>query len=230
MYCTARLSCTLSQSKEEAILSWSVNGNAVSGPEVLVSQINPVLEEAGGTHSSIYIRSVGMDYAGKWSCRALLQSGYSEERSVLVQIMSPGTILCPWSTTKSSKGVYNWPVTLAGQSSTLDCTKGEETTSKIVHFCDDEGHWTGLNESECRHTNDVTDKLSRFSTMNHSRFDPVTLDQAAEKLLEFTSNPDIFLDSQDIVYLTKVDRQTDRQTDTQANKQINTYISIYIYP
>ena len=28
----------------------------MSGPEVLVSQINPVLEEAGGTHSSIYIR------------------------------------------------------------------------------------------------------------------------------------------------------------------------------
>ena len=60
-----------------------------------------------------------------------------------------------------------------------------------------------------------------------ARFDPVTLDQAAGKLLEFTSQADIFRDKQDIVYLTQVNMFMISPSHIEGHSYVLIYYSLW---
>ena len=143
-----------------------------------------------------------------------MATGQTVNSSLAVSVISSEAVLCPATTTNTSKGVYRWGVTLAGMRAQQDCEAGP---GQLEFHCQQTGQWGVMNHSRCRHTrlvnkmvwqviltfklgcSDVTDKLFRFAYMNNSDFDRVTLVQSARKLLEFTSQADRFTSGMDLV-------------------------------
>ena len=146
-----------------------------------------------------------------------MATGQTVNSSLAVSVISSEAVLCPATTTNTSKGVYRWGVTLAGMTAQQDCEAGP---GQLEFHCQQTGQWGVMNHSQCHHTrlvnkmvqlfilklgcSDVTDKLFRFAYMNNSDFDRVTLVQSARKLLEFTSQAERFTSGMDLVYLSTV--------------------------
>merc|ERR1740129_1016972 len=103
-----------------------------------------------GYQSSIYVNALTMDHAGNWTCSAFLDTGEVENRTVSVLIISPTTVLCPSTTTNTSKGFYRWSVAVSGQTVSNGCVKSPgKKHNKVTYTCDSRGQWAELNTSRC---------------------------------------------------------------------------------
>ena len=205
-----RLQCFFGIITNDVLIRWFINENLVTNDQASITSLPPTEPQTDPSHqSNLFLRSLHLDHSGNWTCSALVDTGAVQNQTVSVVVINHETVLCPSTVTNTSKGHYTWGVTVAGLSATNQCLKSSnqkdpKQPSLVEYMCDKNGKWGILNDSQCAHTSDVTDKLYRFAHMNNSDFDQITLVQSAKKLLEFTGQSDKFLDGMDIVYLSTV--------------------------
>ena len=202
-----RLQCLFGLITNDVLIRWFLNGNLVTHNQASITSLEPKSDI--NHHSNLFLSSLESDHSGNWTCSALVDTGVVQNLTVSVVVINHATVLCPSTVTNTSKGHYTWGVTVAGLSATNKCLKSSNQKepaedSVVEYMCDENGKWGILNDSQCAHTSDVTDKLYRFAHMNNSDFDQITLVQSAKKLLEFTGESGKFLDGMDIVYLSTV--------------------------
>ena len=210
-----RLICHVGLLTNEIMVRWFHNDKLLDHSSVTsITELGPSKHRPSlSKQSQLYIGSLEEEHSGNWTCSALVDTGHVQNTSVGVAVISAGVVLCPASSTNSSKGVYQWGVTMAGSLATQHCHNTSQETqggsgsgqqSSVTYQCQQDGSWGVINDTACGHTSDVTDKLYRFAYMNNSDFDQNTLIQSARKLLEFTSVSVSFQDGMDIVYLSRV--------------------------
>ena len=205
-----RLRCHVGLLSNDLLVRWYHNGQLVNHEDVTsITNLGPSKSQPRpslGHQSQLYIDKLVEADSGNWTCSALVDTGLKQNVSVGVAVISSGVVLCPASSTNTSKGLYHWGVTVAGHSASQPChnqSLGDSRAGRSVEYsCHLSGVWAVLNDSACGHISDVTDKLYKFATMNDSDFDQNTLIQSAKMLLEFTSDYSQFHDGMDLVYLT----------------------------
>jgi len=202
-----RLQCFVGVITNDILIRWFFNEKLLTSEEASITSLPPKKHQKNvGQQSHLFLSSLELEHSGNWTCSALVDTGEVQNHTVSVAVINHATVLCPSTVTNTSKGFYKWGVTMAGLSSTNSCLKSSDQKKSLVveYSCETNGKWGILNDSQCAHTSDVTDKLYRFAYMNNSDFDQITLVQSARKLLEFTGHFDKFLDGMDIVYLSTV--------------------------
>ena len=206
-----RLRCHVGLLSNDLLVRWYHNDELVGHEDVTsITNLGPSKSQSRpslGHQSHLYIDKLEEADSGNWTCSALVDTGLKQNVSVGVSVISSGVVLCPASSTNTSKGLYHWGVTVAGHSASQPCHNASlgdpgPGGGMVEHSCHVSGVWGVLNDSACGHISDVTDKLYKFATMNDSDFDQNTLIQSAKMLLEFTSDHNQFHDGMDLVYLT----------------------------
>ena len=202
-----RLRCHVGLLSNDLLVRWYHNGKLVEHEDVTsITNLGPSKSQPRpslGHQSELYIGKLEEADSGNWTCSALVDTGLKQNVSVAVAVISAGVVLCPASSTNTSKGLYHWGVTVAGHSASQPCHNQSLGEGRMVEYsCHTSGVWAVLNDSACGHISDVTDKLYKFATMNDSDFDQNTLIQSAKMLLQFTSDYNQFHDGMDLVYLT----------------------------
>ena len=205
-----RLQCHVGLLTNDILIRWFHNDKLQDHSSVTsITNLGPSKHQPSvGHQSQLYISRLREEDTGNWTCSALVDTGLVQNVTVSVAVISSSVILCPATSTNTSKGVYSWGVTLAGHTASQPCHNVSRDSGArhvmVEYTCHVTGRWGVLNDSSCGHTSDVTDKLYRFAIMNNTDFDQHTLIQSASKLLEFTSGASKFQDGMDLVYLTTV--------------------------
>ena len=204
-----RLQCHVGLLTNDILIRWFHNEKLIEhSGETSITNLGPNKNHPTlGQQSQLYITKLNEADSGNWTCSALVDTGLVQNMSVSVVVISSAVVLCPATTTNTSKGVYSWGVTVAGHAASQPChnvSLEHDNSAMVEYMCHQSGHWSVLNDSACGHTSDVTDKLYRFASMNNSDFDHNTLIQSARKLLEFTSAAEKFQDGMDLVFLSTV--------------------------
>ena len=208
-----RLQCHVGLVTNDLLVRWFHNDKLLDHSSVTsITNLGPSKHQPRPGHTSqLYISRLGEEDSGNWTCSALVDTGMVRNISLQVVVISSGVILCPATTTNTTKGVYRWGVTVAGHVASQPCHNVSRASdhppaeaAMVEYSCHQSGRWAVLNDSACGHTSDVTDKLYRFAYMNNSDFDQNTLIQSARKLLEFTSVATKFQDGMDLVFLSTV--------------------------
>ena len=205
-----RLRCYVGLLTNDLLVRWYHNGKLVDHEDVTsITNLGPSKSQplpSLGHQSQLFIDKLEEADSGNWTCSALVDTGLKQNVSVGVAVISSGVVLCPATSTNTSKGLYHWGVTVAGHSASQPCQNNslDDISAQLMveYSCHHTGDWGVLNDSACGHISDVTDKLYKFATMNDSDFDQNTLVQSARMLFEFTSDYNQFHDGMDLVYLT----------------------------
>ena len=203
-----QLDCHVGLLTNDILFRWFHNSTQLShsSPAVSITNLPPSQHQARpGHHSQLTVSRLAGSHSGNWTCSALLDTGLVQNISVNVEVISSSVLLCPPTTTNTSKGLYHWPATVSGHTSVKVCQNSSGPgTAQLTQTCDLTGTWAVLNDSACGHVSEVTENLRLFAYMNDSDFDKNTLIQSARQLLEFTGDSGKFMDGMDLVYLSKV--------------------------
>ena len=124
-----RIQCFTKPVSNELLLRWFHNSKPVSHDQAsttsLPAQMRHLVGESG-TRSHLSIPVINMDHSGNWTCSALIDTGEVQNVTLVVVVINHATVLCPSTTTNTSRGVYSWGVTLAGSLAEQDCQKTNE--------------------------------------------------------------------------------------------------------
>ena len=202
-----KLVCHVGLLTNDLLVRWFHNGKLLSHSDsVSITNLPPSQHQSRPGHQShLSVSRLEERHEGNWTCSALVDTGLVQNTSVNVAVISSSVVLCPSTTTNTSKGLYHWGVTVAGHAALQKCHNSSRSGQAwLEHFCDETGAWAILNDTACGHISEVTDNLYTFAYMNDSDFDKNTLIQSARQLLEFTEDFGKFRDGMDIVYLSTV--------------------------
>jgi hypothetical protein len=211
-----RLRCSAARVPNQLLLRWFHNARPVSpelGAAVSSQPAHTPAPAAGqeGPHTQLDLATLTMDHSGNWTCSALMDTGEVQNITLSVVVIHHATVLCPSTTTNTTRGVHRWGVALAGTTARQACqrTIAEELVpgvTSVEYRCDQTGQWGRLDDSQCAHTSNVTEMLYSFAYMNKSDFDQnsFVLVESARQLLKFTNDSPNFRDGMDIVYLSSV--------------------------
>ena len=107
-----RLVCRVGLLAHDLLVRWFHNDQLVeagsSEDTVSITSLGPSKRQPRPGHrSELYIGQLREAHSGNWSCAALLDTGrVSQNTSVSVAVISAGVVLCPPTSTNTSKGIY----------------------------------------------------------------------------------------------------------------------------
>ncbi|XP_060079222.1 adhesion G protein-coupled receptor A3-like [Ylistrum balloti] len=104
----------------------------------------------------LLLNNLGKDDTGIWQCMVTTPQGNVSD-DINIVVISSSALYCVAITSKTERGIYKWPKTVAGVRSELPCKRGQDRLA--TYDCTPEGHWRDLNVDRCEFTSDTTRKL-----------------------------------------------------------------------
>lgn len=114
--------------------------------------------------TTMVLERLTISHTGSWKCLVESAKGRAA-KSVSIVVLAENTGYCTRTVTKTSRGTYAWPKTLAGIVQELSCEiapNGIQHGSQNAvarHKCDVNGAWTGLDVTQCSFTSQKTREL-----------------------------------------------------------------------
>lgn len=176
--------------------SWLFNDNPISADSPSISITSAV------GHSVLGIENLETAFKGRVTCRAAEDGGSA---SVDILVLPRNSAVCNPLEIDTSRGQYKWSAAIAGSTLRQWCQRrpSHQKVAEASMHCQPNGEWaTFFNVSQCAYTNDVTDTLHKFATMNTS-FTMNTLLESAKHFLNYTSDPRMFQNAMDVVYFSQ---------------------------
>ncbi|TRY63453.1 hypothetical protein TCAL_01835 [Tigriopus californicus] len=201
------IQCQAHKKFPEQKIQWLIRGNPLfpdSHANMSISEV--AIPETELHQSTLIVKGVQADHSGEWACFLEDDSNNRANfRSLNVFVASPSTDFCPPFSSKTSRGIYTWGMAIGGTIQMQPCQRHLDNGMIGLAFllCRENGEWSAtVNTSQCAYTNDVTDNLHKFASMNLT-LTPKLLLQSSKQFLNFTDNPKVFQDEMDVVYFSQ---------------------------
>ncbi|XP_073997137.1 adhesion G protein-coupled receptor A3-like isoform X2 [Rhodnius prolixus] len=190
-------------SPPEVSLTWYWAGLAPSNVfpnSVKIDNKTPT--DSGMLQSTLVIDQLHSNHTGEWNCE-LVSSELNHTNTLSVIVISGRTSYCPPTVTKSNKGLYNWPKTVAGHVVDLPCA-AEVALGAARYNCTLNATWTELDTVACPYVSETTRILQQYAKMNLSESSKSSILESVKRLHNYTlGNKLSFKDHMDIVFITQ---------------------------
>ncbi|KAK3095548.1 hypothetical protein FSP39_015980 [Pinctada imbricata] len=109
---------------------------------------------------TLVLENLMLNDSGAWRCMVTTPQG-NVSNDINIVVISNHAATCPSITTKTKKGVYKWPRTVAGVVSQQPCKRGKGR--KALHRCSKKNLWEEVDVTQCEFTDEATRKLQSLA-------------------------------------------------------------------
>lgn len=158
------LICRASIINRETRMVWLRRGEVVStNRSVGIFVITEETPDKSTMIHTLMLKHLTEEDSGVWQCMVTTPQG-NVSTDITIVVISNTAATCPSKTSKTKKGVYKWPRTVAGVVSEQPCKRGR---GSATHRCSENSMWEGLNVDRCEYLEDLTRKLEAFALLKN---------------------------------------------------------------
>ncbi|XP_061192775.1 adhesion G protein-coupled receptor A3-like [Saccostrea echinata] len=121
--------------------------------------------------------------SGVWQCMVTTPQG-NVSTNINILVISNNAATCHSKTSKTKKGVYKWPRTVAGVISDQPCKRGR---GRATHRCSESSQWEKLNVNQCEYLEDLTRKLEAYAHLKNKPMNQSQFTRIADDLMRIIS-------------------------------------------
>lgn len=158
------LICRASIINRETRMVWLRRGEVVStNRSVGIFVITEETPDKSTMIHTLMLQHLTEEDSGVWQCMVTTPQG-NVSTDITIVVISNTAATCPSKTSKTKKGVYKWPRTVAGVVSEQPCKRGR---GAATHRCSESSMWEELNVDRCEYLEDLTRKLEAYALLKN---------------------------------------------------------------
>lgn len=158
------LICRVSIINRETRMVWLRRGEVVStNRSVGIFVITEETPDKSTMIHTLMLQHLTEEDSGVWQCMVTTPQG-NVSTDITIVVISNTAATCPSKTSKTKKGVYKWPRTVAGVVSEQPCKRGR---GAATHRCSESSMWEELNVDRCEYLEDLTRKLEAYALLKN---------------------------------------------------------------
>lgn len=181
------LICRASIINRETRMVWLRRGEVVStNRSVGIFVITEETPDKSTMIHTLMLKHLTEEDSGVWQCMVTTPQG-NVSTDITIVVISNTAATCPSKTSKTKKGVYKWPRTVAGVVSEQPCKRGR---GAATHRCSESSLWEELNVDRCEYLEDLTRKLEAYAHLKNKRMNQSEFREVSTELMTVMSQPE----------------------------------------
>lgn len=178
------LICRASIINRETRMVWLRRGEVVStNRSVGIFVITEETPDKSTMIHTLMLQHLTEEDSGVWQCMVTTPQG-NVSTDITIVVISNTAATCPSKTSKTKKGVYKWPRTVAGVVSEQPCKRGR---GAATHRCSESSMWEELNVDRCEYLEDLTRKLEAYALLKNKRMNQSEFREVSTELMTVMS-------------------------------------------
>lgn len=157
--------------------------------------------------NSLVLERLAVKDSGIWQCRVQTHRG-NVSKTVNIVVISANTLYCRRKVTRTNKGTFTWPKTVAGVTAVALCETGRASgyiapsPPRAYHTCSSEGGWEDLTVDQCQYESEVTRVLEQYAKFDLENM--TKLVSRANQLKGYLKTAKTITDKMDVIFTSRI--------------------------